>query len=88
MNSLNMKKVEGKKLGDMEMIYLSSMCCLTQIDKVRNDELSRSISMREELSDIKWVESICSGLNMWGVWVGADDWYSVCVCRMWTLEGL
>ena len=67
MNSLRMKKVEGQKLGDMEMIYLSSVCWLTEMDKVRNDELSRIISVREELSDIKWVESICNGLDMWWV---------------------
>ena len=79
MNNLSMKKDERQKLDDMEMNSLSSMCWMTKIDKVRNDELSFSIGVREELSDIKWIETICSDLEMWGVWVGADDWNSVCV---------
>ena len=52
---------------------------MTKMDKVMNAELSLSIGVREELSDIKSIESICSGFDMWGVWVGVDDWNSVCV---------
>ena len=75
-----MKEDERQKFYDVEMNSLSSMCWVTKMDKVRNDELSLSFAVREELSDIKWIESIFSGLDMWGVWVGEDDWNSVCVC--------
>ena len=78
-NNMSMKKRDRQKFHDMEMYSLSSMCWVTKMDKARNDELSLSIGVRDEPSDIEWIESICSGLDTWGVWVGADAWNSVCV---------
>ena len=46
---------------------------MTKMDKVKDDELSVSIGVREEINVIKLIERICCGLDMWGDCVGADD---------------
>ena len=52
-NNMSIKKDERQKLHDTKMNSLSSMCGMTKMDRVRNNEFSLSIGVREELSDIK-----------------------------------
>ena len=49
------------------------------MDKMRNEDLIRRTNVREEVSYFKWIEKICSGLDIWSVLVGADDLNSVWV---------
>ena len=43
------------------------------MDMMSNEDLKRRNGVREEVSDTKWIERIYSGLDLWGVWVGAYD---------------
>ena len=48
-----MRKDEKHILDDMEIKFQSSLCWVTKMDKMRNEDLSRRIGVRDWVSDIK-----------------------------------
>ena len=48
--TLALKESENKRLDVMEMRFLRSMCGLTRLDRIRNEEIIRRMGVQNKLS--------------------------------------